>query len=98
MRYLVMENRILYLPHMAIYDIYKPMSHLPDQRCTVSASEPENKRSYPLFKGSLEECQRFLDAFGRTLNTTNQPVVSIEDILKAMRSSTDENTNERKSS
>lgn len=91
MKYLVMENRILYLPHMAIYDIYKPKAHLQDQRCSVSASEPENKRNYSLFKGSLEECQRFLDAFGRVLNTAEQLAVPIEAVLKEMNTSTDEN-------
>lgn len=95
MQYLVMQNRILYLPHMAIYDIYKPGAHLPDQRCEVSARGPENKRSYPLFKGSLEECQQFLVALATTINASTKPAVSIETILEAMRSSTDENTNER---
>ena len=51
MQYLVMPNRILYLPHLAIYDIYKPMAHLQDQRCSVLASEPENKRTYTLYQG-----------------------------------------------
>ena len=98
MQYLVMKNRILYLPHMAIYDIYKPMAHLKDQRCSVTASEPEDKRSYTLFRGSLEECQRFLAAFAKVLNTAENPAVSIEDVLQAMQPSTDENTDERISS
>lgn len=84
MQYLFMENRILYLPHMAIYDIYKPGAHLPDQRCEVFAKGPENKRSYPLFKGSLEECQRFLAALAATINTSTEPAVSIDAVLAQM--------------
>lgn len=84
MQYLVMKNRILYLPHIAIYDIYKPMAHLTDQRCSVSASEPENKRSYSLHKGTLEECQRFLAALASTINTSTEPAVPIEAVLAKM--------------
>lgn len=91
MKYLVMENRILNLEHITNYDIFKPMSHLKDQRLEVKASEPEKKRTYTLFKGSFEECQRFLDAFGTVLNTAEQPAVSIEDVLQAMNPSADEN-------
>ena len=69
------RTRILYLPHLTIYDIYKPMAHLQDQRCSVSASEPENKRTYTLYKGSLEECQRFLAALASTINTATEPAV-----------------------
>ena len=84
MQYLVMQNRILYLPHIAIYDIFKPMGHLKDQRCSVLASEPENKRTYTLFKGSLEECQRFLAAFATTINASTEPAVSIDAVLDRM--------------
>ena len=84
MQYLVMKTRILHLPHFTIYDIYKPMKNLQDQRCSVLASEPENKRTYPLFKGSLEECQRFLAAFASTINTATEPAVAIEAVLAKM--------------
>ena len=84
MQYLVTPNRILYLPHLTIYDIYKPMAHLQDQRCSVLASEPENKRTYTLYKGSLEECQQFLAAFASTINTSTEPAVAIEAVLARM--------------
>ena len=89
MQYLVMPNRILYLPHIAIYDIYKPMVHLTDQRCSVFASEPENKRSYTLFKGTLEDCQRFLAALARSINTSTEPTVPIEAVLAKMEDEDD---------
>ena len=85
MQYLVMENRILYLPHIAIYDIYKPMGHLKDKRCSVLASEPENKRTYTLFRGSLEECHRFLAALATTINASTEPAVSIDAVLAQMK-------------
>lgn len=85
MQYLVMQNRILYLPHIALYDIYKPMGHLKDQRCSVLASEPENKRPCTLFKGSLEECQQFLAAFATTINASTEPAVSIDAVLAQMK-------------
>lgn len=84
MQYLVMQNRILYLPHIAIYDIFKPMGHLKDQRCSVIASEPESKRRSTLFRGSLEECQRFLAAFATTINAATEPAVSIDVVLAQM--------------
>lgn len=84
MQYLVMENRILYLPHIAIYDIYKPKSHLKDQSLEVLASEPENKRQSMLFKGSLEQCQRFLAALAATINAATEPAVSIDAVLDRM--------------
>ena len=87
-----MKNRILYLPHIALYDIYKPMGHLKDQRNQVIVSDPEQKRTHTLFKGSLEECQRFLAALASTINTADQPAVPIEAVLAKMD---DENTHER---
>ena len=89
MQYLVMQNRILYLPHIALYDIYKPMGHLKDQRCSVLASEPENKRPCTLFKGSLEECQRFLAALATTINASTEPAVPIEAVLAKMEDEND---------
>ena len=84
MQYLVMKNRIIYLPHVSLYDIYKPMAHLQDQRCSVLASEPENKRTCTLFKGSLEECQRFLAVLASTINSATEPAIAIEAVLAKM--------------
>ena len=84
MQYLVMKNRILYLPHIAIYDIYKPMGHLKDQRNQVIATDADTKRTHMLFKGSLEECQRFLAALASTINAATEPAVAIEAVLAKM--------------
>ena len=85
MQYLVMSNRILYLPHVSLYDIYKPMGHLKDQRNHVKATDADTKRaSYTLYKGTLEECQRFLAALASTINTADQPAVAIEAVLAKM--------------
>ena len=84
MQYLVMQNRILYLPQIAIYDIYKPMGHIKDKRLSVNANDLEKKVNCTLFKGSLEECQRFLAALASTINTADQPAVPIEAILAKM--------------
>ena len=89
MQYLVMENRILYLPHIAIYDIYKPMSHLKDQRLQVKAGGGEKERIHTLYKGSLEECQRFLAALASTINTSTKPAVPIEAVLAKMEDEDD---------
>ena len=84
MQYLVMKNRILYLPQIAIYEIYKPMGHLKDQRLSVNANDLEKKVNYPLFKGSLEECQQFLAALASTINAATEPAVAIEAVLARM--------------
>ena len=84
MQYLVMKNRILYLPQSAIYDIYKPMSHIKDQRLEVAASDLEKKVKCTLFKGTLEECQRFLAALASTINASTEPAVPIEAVLAQM--------------
>ena len=84
MQYLVMQNRILYLPHIAVYDIYKPMGHLKDQRNQVLATDADTKRTHTLFKGTLEECQRFLAALASTINTATEPAVAIEAVLAKM--------------
>ena len=84
MQYLVMKNRILYLPHIGIYDIYKPMAHLKDKRLSVNASDLKKEVTYPLFKGTLEECQRFLAALASTINTSTEPAVPIEAVLTKM--------------
>ena len=91
MQYLVMPNRIINLGHIAIFDIYKPMSHLKDKRHQVTASDPEQKIKHTLFKGSLEECQRFMEALGKTLNTTKVPAIPVETVLEAMKPGTIEN-------
>ena len=84
MQYLVMSTRILYLPHIAIYDIFKPMGHLKDQRNQVLATDADTKRTHTLYKGSLEECQRFLAAFASAINSATEPAVPIEAVLAKM--------------
>ena len=84
MQYLVMKNRILYLPHVSLYDIYKPMGHVKDQRNQVKATDADTKRTHTLYKGSLEECQRFLAALANTINTATKPAVPIEAVLAKM--------------
>ena len=83
MQYLVMENRILNLEHRD-FDINKPMPRSTDKRHRVTASDPELKISHMLFQGTLDECQRFIEALGRMLNATEQRAVPIEDVLQAM--------------
>ena len=84
MQYLVMQNRILNLEHIAIYDIYKPMPHLQDKRLNVNASDTEKKVTYSLFKGTLAECQRFLAALANSINTSTELAVPIEAVLAQM--------------
>ena len=84
MQYLVMKNRIINLAHIPMFDIYKPMGHLKDQRNQVLATDADTKRTHTLFKGSLEECQRFLAALASTINTADQPAVPIEAVLAKM--------------
>ena len=84
MQYLVMKNRIINLAHIPMFDIYKPMGHIKDKRLSVNANDLEKKVNYTLFKGSLEECQRFLAALASTINTADQPAVAIEAVLAKM--------------
>ena len=88
MQYLVMENRILNLEHRD-FDINKPLPRSTDKRHRVTASDPERKISHTLFQGSLEDCQRFVEALGRMLNTT-LPAVPIEVVLESMRPGADD--------
>lgn len=89
MQYLVMKNRILNLEHIAIYDIYKPMAHLRDKRPSVVASDLEKKIVTTIFKGSLKECQQFIDALGRMLNS-DIAAMPVEVVLQAMQPIADE--------
>ena len=65
-----------------------------DKRHRVTASDPERKISHALFQGTLDECQRFIEALGRALNFT-LPAVPIETVLESMHPSTGENAHER---
>ena len=88
MQYLVMENRIINLAYRD-FDINKPLPRSTDKRHRVTASDPERKISHTLFQGSLEDCQRFVEALGRMLNTT-LPAVPIETVLESMHPGADD--------
>ena len=89
MQYLVMRNRIINLAYRDV-EINQPMPRSTDERHRVSASDPERKISQTLFQGTLEECQRFIEALGRMLNTT-LPALPIHVVIESMHPSTDEN-------
>ena len=92
MQYLVMGNRILNLVYRDV-EINQPMARSTDKRHRVSAIYPERKISHTLFQGSLEDCQRFIEALGRVLNFT-LPAVPIETVLESMHpGADDENDN-----
>ena len=88
MQYLVMGNRILNLVYRDV-EINQPMPRSTDNRHRVSASDPERKISHTLFQGSLEDCQRFIEALGRVLNFT-LPAVPIETVLESMHPGADD--------
>ena len=92
MQYLVMKNRILNLEHRD-FDINKPMPRSTDKRFRVTASDSERKISHALFQGTLDECQRFVEALGRVLNFT-LIAVPIEVVLESMHPNDDENASE----
>ena len=93
MQYLVMKNRIINLAYRDV-EINQPLPRSTDKRHRVNASEPERKILHTLFQGSLEDCQRFVEALGRALNFT-LPAVPIETVLESMHPSDDENSHER---
>ena len=66
------------------------MARSTDKRHRVNASDPERKISHTLFQGTLEECQRFIEALGRMLNTT-LPALPIHVVIESMHPSADEN-------
>ena len=90
-QYLVMQNRIINLAYRDV-EINQPMPRSTDKRHRVNASDPERKISQTLFQGSLEECQRFIDALGRALDYTGV-AVPIHVVIESMHPSTDENDN-----
>ena len=91
MQYLVMKNRIINLASRDV-DIFKPMPHSTDKRHRVSAIDPEQKVNHTLFRGSLEECERFVGALGRALDYT-VVAVAIHVVVESMHPSSDENDN-----
>jgi hypothetical protein len=93
MQYLVMKNRIINLAYRDV-EINQPLPRSTDKRHRVTASDSERKISHMLFQGSLEDCQRFVEALGRALNFT-LPAVPIETVLESMHPSDDENSHER---
>ena len=88
MQYLVMENRIINLAYRDV-EINQPLPRSTDKRHRVTASDPERKISHALFQGTLDECQRFLEALGRALNFT-LPAVPIETVLESMHPGADD--------
>ena len=92
MQYLVLKNRILNLAYRDV-EINQPMPRSTDKRFRVNASDPERKILHTLFEGSLEDCQRFVEALGRVLNFT-LPAVPIGTVLESMHPSDDENASE----
>ena len=93
MQYLVMKNRIINLAYRDV-EINQPLPRSTDKRFRVTASDPERKISHALFQGTLDECQRFIEALGRALNFT-LPAVPIGTVLESMHPSDDENSHER---
>ena len=85
MQYLVMKNRILYLPHIAIYDIFKPMGHLKDQRNQVLATYAEEKQNpHALSRVRLRSASgSWLPLLARSTQLT-EPAVAIEAVLAKM--------------
>ena len=67
MQYLVLKNRIINLAYRDV-EINQPLPRSTDKRHRVTASDPERKISHALFQGTLDECQRFIEALGRALN------------------------------
>ena len=88
MQYLVMENRIINLAYRDV-EINQPLPRSTDKRHRVTASDPERKISHALFQGTLDECQRFIEALGRALNFT-LPAVPIETVLESMHPGADD--------
>ena len=91
MQYLVMENRIINLAYRDV-EINQPLPRSTDKRHRVNASDSERKMLHTLFEGSLEDCQRFVEALGRVLNFT-LIAVPIGTVLESMHPSIDENDN-----
>ena len=94
MQYLVFKNRIINLAYRDV-EINKPLPRSTDKRHRVTASDPERKISHALFQGSLEDCQRFVEALGKVLNTTEVPSIPLETVLQAMSPTASENAHER---
>ena len=88
MQYLVMENRIINLAYRDV-EINQPLPRSTDKRHRVTASDPERKISHTLFQGTLDECQRFIEALGRMLNTT-LPALPIHVVIESMHPGADE--------
>ena len=93
MQYLVFKNRILNLAYRDV-EINQPLPRSTDKRHRVTASDPERKISHALFQGTLDECQRFIEALGRALNFTLL-AVPIQVVIESMHPSDDENAHER---
>ena len=74
MQYLVMKNRIINLAHIPMFDIYKPMGHLKDQRNQVLATDADTKELTRFSKVRLRSASGSWHPLpARSTPLTNQP-------------------------